>query len=74
MAGGRAPSRCHGCHGPLAGYHKGYPHGKDVCELEHYELCTGDIEEGSDRGGHFWRGCSPDFEPPEASGGSLDLG
>ena len=68
MSTGRAPSRCHECHGPLSGYHKGYPHGVDVCELQHYELCPGDIQEGSGRGGQFWRGCPGDFEPPESSG------
>ena len=32
----------------------------------------GNIEEGKDRGGHFWRGCPPEFEPQVAGGGSLD--
>ena len=38
MSGSRAPARCHDCHGPLAGYHQGYPHGLNVCQLEHYDL------------------------------------
>ena len=71
----RAPSRCHECHGPLSSYHKGYPHGIDACELEHYELCKGSIEEGKDRGGHFWRGCPHDFEPADVRGGEFgDVG
>ena len=69
---GRAPSRCHECHGPLSGYHKGYAHGVGVCELEHYELCCGDIPEGNDRSGHFWKGCPEDFEPQGAFGGGED--
>ena len=64
---GRAPSRCHECHGPLSGYHKGYAHGIDICELEHYELCAGDILEGKLKG-QYWRGCPEDFEPPGATG------
>ena len=68
MSAGRAPSRCHECPGPLSRYHKGFAHGVDMCELEHYELCTGDIKEGNDKGGHFWRGCPTDFEPQESSG------
>ena len=63
MGGERALPRCHECHGPLAEYHKGYPHGVNTCELEHYDLCTGEIKEGNDKGGHFWRGCPPDFTP-----------
>ena len=50
-------------------YHKGYAHGVDICELEHYELCTGNIQEGKNRGGHFWRGCPEGFEPSGATGG-----
>ena len=69
---GRAPSRCHECHGPLSGYHKGYAHGVGICELEHYELCCGDIPEGNDRSGHFWKGCPEDFEPQGAFGGDQD--
>ena len=71
MSGTRAPSRCHECHGPLSGYHKGYAHGVDVCELEHYELCTGDILEGRMKG-QFWRGCPEDFEPQGATGDTYD--
>ena len=63
MGGDRALSRCHECHGPLAGYHKGYPHGIDTCELEHYDLCVGGIVEGNGKGGNFWRGCPSDFTP-----------
>ena len=63
MGGERALHRCHDCHGPLAGYHKGYPHGVDTCELEHYDLCAGGIIEGNGKGGQFWRGCPPDFTP-----------
>ena len=71
MSGTRAPSRCHECHGPLSGYHKGYAHGVDICELEHYELCTGDILEGRMKG-QFWRGCPKDFEPQGATGDAYD--
>ena len=39
----RSEARCHECHGPVANYHKGHPHGIDTCNLEHYDLCTGDI-------------------------------
>jgi hypothetical protein len=59
----RAAPRCHECHGPLAPYHKGYPHGVDTCELEHYDLCCGGITEGNDKGGHFWKCCPADFTP-----------
>ena len=59
----RAVSRCHECHGPLTQYHKGYPHGVDTCDLEHYDLCAGGIQEGKNRGGHFWRGCPEGFVP-----------
>ena len=59
----RAVSRCHECHGPLAQYHKGYPHGVNICELEHYDLCAGGIQEGKNRGGHFWKGCPEGFVP-----------
>ena len=59
----RAEPRCHECHGPVAPYHTGYPHGIDKCGLEHYDLCTGGILEGSDKGGHFWRGCPDSFSP-----------
>ena len=66
MSGSRAPARCHDCHGPLAGYHQGYPHGLNVCQLEHYDLCIGGIK-GKDRGGNVWRTCPPDYEPPMRS-------
>ena len=59
----RAEPRCHECHGPVAPYHTGYPHGIDNCGLEHYDLCTGGILEGKDKGGHFWRGCPDSFSP-----------
>ena len=57
----RAVSRCHECHGPLTQYHKGFPHGVNVCNLEHYDLCGGGIKEGNDKGGHFWNGCPEGF-------------
>ena len=59
----RSEARCHECHGPVANYHKGHAHGVDMCNLEHYDLCTGDIVEGKDKGGHFWRGCPDGFAP-----------
>ena len=60
----RAPPRCHECHGPLRGYHHEYPHGINICELEHYDLCEGHILEGKNRSGHFWRGCPKGYVPP----------
>ena len=63
----RAHPRCHDCHGPLgASYHGQHPHGLDICPLEHYELCVGGIVDGKDKGGHMWRGCPGEFNPPEA--------
>ena len=59
----RSEARCHECHGPVANYHKGHPHGVDICNLEHYDLCAGDVVEGKDKGGHFWRGCPDGFAP-----------
>ena len=68
----RAHPRCHECHGPLGPTNHGqYQHGLDVCQLEHYRLCVGGIVEGKDRGGHIWRGCPSDYQPPEAS--SIDV-
>ena len=68
----RAPGRCHECHGPLGGYHREHPHGVNVCQLEHYDLCEGNITEGKNKSGHFWRGCPLDYVliPPEPEGGS----
>ena len=63
MTGKRAAARCHECHGPLAGYHQGYPHGLGVCQLEHYDLCPGGVQE-KDKGGHVWNVCPPEYEPP----------
>ena len=51
MSGKRAAARCHECHGPLAGYHQGYQHGLGQCQLQHYDLCPGGVQE-KDRGGH----------------------
>ena len=62
----RAPARCHECHGPLAGYHQGYQHGLDLCQLEHYDLCGGGVTE-KDRGGNSWRPCPSEYEPPLAT-------
>ena len=59
----RAPPRCHECHGPIRGYHQEYPHGLNICQLEHYEHCEGDIVEGKNRSGHYWRGCPADYLP-----------
>ena len=64
MSGKRAAARCHECHGPIAGYHQGYPHGLGLCQLEHYDLCPGGVLE-KDRGGHVWRTCPEDYQPPE---------
>ena len=63
----RTPPRCHECHGPVSGYHKEYPHGLNVCELEHYDLCEGFILEGKNRSGHYWRGCPQEYIPPGSS-------
>ena len=63
MTGKRAAARCHECHGPIAGYHQGYPHGLGICQLEHYDMCPGGILE-KDRGGHSWTACPPEYEPP----------
>ena len=63
----RTPPRCHECHGPVSGYHKEYPHGLNVCELEHYDLCEGFILEGKNRSGHYWRGCPQEYIPPSNS-------
>ena len=63
MTGKRAAARCHECHGPLAGYHQGYPHGLGVCQLEHYDICPGGVQE-KDKGGHVWNVCPPEYEPP----------
>ena len=63
----RAPARCHECHGPISGYHQGYPHGLGICQLEHYDLCLGGINE-KDRGGHSWTPCPSDYVPPQAHG------
>ena len=72
----RASPRCHECHGPVSGYHQDYPHGLNVCQLEHYDYCEGDILEGKNRSGHYWRGCPDEYAPPEyselASGGTAD--
>ena len=72
----RASPRCHECHGPVSGYHQDYPHGLNVCQLEHYDYCEGDILEGKNRSGHYWRGCPDDYAPPQysdlASGGFAD--
>ena len=65
MESKRAPGRCHECHGPLSGYHREHPHGVNVCQLEHYDLCEGNIAEGKNKSGHFWRGCPLDYVPPE---------
>ena len=62
----RAAARCHECHGPIAGYHQGYPHGLGLCQLEHYDLCPGAVLE-KDRGGHIWKTCPEEYEPPEGS-------
>ena len=62
----RASARCHECHGPIAGYHQGYPHGLGLCQLEHYDLCPGGVLE-KDRGGHIWKTCPEEYEPPEDS-------
>ena len=59
----RAAARCHECHGPLTGYHQGYPHGLGVCQLEHYDMCPGGVLE-KDKGGHSWASCPQDYEPP----------
>ena len=66
----RALPRCHECHGPIRGYHQEYPHGLNICQLEHYEHCEGGISEGKNRSGHYWRGCPTDYLPP----GSDDYG
>ena len=63
MTGKRAAARCHECHGPIAGFHQGYPHGLGICQLEHYDMCHGGILE-KDRGGHTWTTCPPEYEPP----------
>ena len=67
----RAPARCHECHGPITGYHQGYPHGLGVCQLEHYDLCAGHILE-RDRGGHAWSPCPEDYQPPNEHGHEQD--
>ena len=60
----RAEPRCHECHGPIHGYHKNYPHGVNICELEHYDMCEGYISEGKNKSGHYWRGCPRGYSPP----------
>ena len=63
----RAAARCHECHGPISGYHQGYPHGLGVCELEHYDLCPGGVTD-KDKGGHTWVPCPAKYEPPFGDG------
>ena len=69
----RAAARCHECHGPISGYHQGYPHGLGTCQLEHYDFCNGGVLE-RDRGGHSWTPCPEDYVPPEANGQDDDHG
>ena len=64
MSGRRAAARCHECHGPIAGYHQGYPHGLGLCQLQHYDRCPGGVTE-KDRGGHTWKICPPEYLPPQ---------
>ena len=61
----RKTARCHECHGPISGYHQGYPHGLGICQLEHYDLCPGNVL-GKDRGGHSWTPCPAEYVPPAA--------
>ena len=52
--------RCHGCHGPLDGSHKGIPYGADLvsgCPLDHKKSCEGGIRAGRDKNGGLWRSC-----------------
>ena len=61
----RRAARCHECHGPISGYHQGYPHGLGICQLEHYDICPGGVL-GRDRGGHSWTPCPEEYVPPAA--------